>query len=265
MDLRSGRSGLRVLVFFVWLVGLVWGAGAEWGGAVVWVAGAVARLALEDGGVKTDVLGFLVGGGVIWRREVLEMLGSRWGATWFLGGLPLIALALRDRENGDGVERDDGLADGLDEEVEEWKVECPRPWIFPCRTRHTRMFPKRHAFGYSYLLCGFPVVPAGVTKHGVGIGDGKDRTKGSRWLRIRAEDYLARGCGAFGFFGKLKVFMREQVCLSGPPYGSFSSSRASETTNGRMPTSSLHLASSATRLIPSHSGTYMIGIMCSRR
>lgn len=101
------------------------------------------------------------------------------------------------------------------EGAREWKLEHPKPLIFPCRTTHARIFPKKHAFGYSYLLCGFPVTPVATTADGLDITDGRDRIKGSWWLRIRAEDYLERGYGALGFYGKLKAFLREHVC-AGP-------------------------------------------------
>jgi hypothetical protein len=32
-------------------------------------------------------------------------------------------------------------------------------------------------------------------------------------LRIKAEDYLSRGRGHLGFYGKLKLFLRENVCV----------------------------------------------------
>ncbi|KAF1972770.1 hypothetical protein BU23DRAFT_508106 [Bimuria novae-zelandiae CBS 107.79] len=91
-----------------------------------------------------------------------------------------------------------------------WTMEHPRPFIIPCRTTHTRIFPKKHSFGYDYLLCGFPIVPCGTSPDGVDLIDGSDMVLGRWWLRIYAEDYLTRGQASLGFYGKLKVFLREK-------------------------------------------------------
>ncbi|KAJ4372972.1 hypothetical protein N0V83_003263 [Neocucurbitaria cava] len=72
------------------------------------------------------------------------------------------------------------------------------------------MFPKRHTFGYSYLQCGYPIVPVRTTAGGTDISNGLDRELGSWWLRVRADDYLERGNGSLGFYGKLKMYLRDQ-------------------------------------------------------
>ncbi|KAL5121578.1 hypothetical protein ACEQ8H_000650 [Pleosporales sp. CAS-2024a] len=72
------------------------------------------------------------------------------------------------------------------------------------------MFPKRHAFEYSYLQCGFPITPAGTRADGTEVGGGVDVKLGRWWMRIRAEDYLTRGLGDIGFYEKLKLYLREQ-------------------------------------------------------
>ncbi|UPX20063.1 uncharacterized protein EKO05_0010309 [Ascochyta rabiei] len=72
------------------------------------------------------------------------------------------------------------------------------------------MFPKRHAFEYSYLQCGFPVIPGGVNADGRDVATGTDQELGSWWLRVRAADYLTRGNRKLGFYGKLQTFMRDQ-------------------------------------------------------
>lgn len=89
-------------------------------------------------------------------------------------------------------------------------IQVPKPRIFPCQTTHARIFPKRHAFAYSYLQCGYPIVPSGI-KHGeINLPSGEDQTLGPWWLRVRAEDYLERGHGAFGFYYKLQKYLRAQ-------------------------------------------------------
>jgi DUF1365 family protein len=98
----------------------------------------------------------------------------------------------------------------LPEGTTEWTLPHPKPAILPCRTKHARIFPKRHAFDYSYLQCGFPIIPAGTTPEGINVGSDKDRRLGSWWLHIKADDYLSRGNGTLGFYGKLAMFMREQ-------------------------------------------------------
>jgi DUF1365 family protein len=92
----------------------------------------------------------------------------------------------------------------------EFDLEVPKARIFPCQTTHARMFPKRHTFAYSYLQCGFPIVPSGVKYSGFEFATGEDRVLGKWWLRVRAEDYLARGFGENGFYWKLKTYLQSQ-------------------------------------------------------
>ena len=92
-----------------------------------------------------------------------------------------------------------------------WTLPHPQPLLFPCRTTHARMFPNKHSFGYNYLLCGFPIIPSSTTSDGHDIANGRDKILGSWWLQIRAKDYLGRGQGELGFYGKLKAYLRDQV------------------------------------------------------
>ena len=92
-----------------------------------------------------------------------------------------------------------------------WTTKYPKSKIFPCQTTHVRMFPKKHAFRYSYLQCGYPIVPDATTVGGIDFSVGRDRYLGSWWLRARADDHLDRGNGHLGFYGKLKMYLREQV------------------------------------------------------
>jgi hypothetical protein len=103
------------------------------------------------------------------------------------------------------------LPETLPEGSHKWTLDHPESLIFPCRTKHARIFPKKHAFEYTYLLCGFPVIPAITTADGEDKGDGKDMIMGSWWLQTKAADYLQRGYGVLGFYGKLKYYLREQV------------------------------------------------------
>ena len=93
----------------------------------------------------------------------------------------------------------------------------PKPWIFPCKTTHARVFPTKHAFGYSYLQCGYPIIPIEATEAENGTSDGRDRELGNWWMRARADDYLERGNGERGFYKKLQSYLREQVSFLDKP------------------------------------------------
>ncbi|KAM3425601.1 hypothetical protein BST61_g7548 [Cercospora zeina] len=61
------------------------------------------------------------------------------------------------------------------------------PSIIPSRTTHSRMFPKRHSFSYSYLFVG---VPVGFTGR-IGSVLSVDSPRAG-WFDVRAADYLHR-------------------------------------------------------------------------
>lgn len=116
------------------------------------------------------------------------------------------------------------LLDSKTEAFEKQKPSEPndlRPLVFPCRTSHTRMFPKKHSFSYSYLLVGIPVgwqTPVGTflsTSLDCPTTDnGKAKEYGrtlETWFHINAADYLNRGFHPLGLQGKLNDFLRTQV------------------------------------------------------
>lgn len=82
-----------------------------------------------------------------------------------------------------------------------------RPLLFPCTTTHSRTFPKKHSFAYSYLLVGIPVGWEGVA--GGMVSAGSSKAKG--WYHINAADYLERDNGGTGLRGKLDTFLESQV------------------------------------------------------
>lgn len=90
-----------------------------------------------------------------------------------------------------------------------------KPLVFPSRTSHTRFFPKKHSFSYSYLLVGVPVGWRGVVGPLLSVDeDGALRgaTSGrGAWLSVRAEDHLHRGYDHRGLKGKLESFLTTQV------------------------------------------------------
>lgn len=99
-----------------------------------------------------------------------------------------------------------------------------KPLVFPCRTTHTRMFPKTHSFSYSYLFVGIPVgwhgslgslLSAGLE----GCFTETEKIKIAQqqqpsWFNVEAGDYLERGSHGLGLKGKLDMYLKSQVCSS---------------------------------------------------
>lgn len=185
----------------------------------IWAVGAGVRWYLGDRQVASDSIIFGVLN-VCLARDGLKAVTSRVWEEWYgstvVGStivrfaIPLVLILIPARLRWETY-RKSTEAKALPDGVAAWTLEYPKPRIFPCQTKHARMFPKRHAFEYSYLQCGFPIIPSGVTADGAEVGLGQDRRLGSWWLRIRAEDYLNRGDAALGFYGKLKKYLRSQV------------------------------------------------------
>lgn len=92
--------------------------------------------------------------------------------------------------------------------------------LFPSRTYHGRMFPKKHSFSYSYLVVGVPVgwkgTAGGMVSTGVRSESGwsswfslaPQARKG--WFDVDAGDYLQRGHAKLGLRGKLDGYLRSQ-------------------------------------------------------
>ena len=95
-----------------------------------------------------------------------------------------------------------------------------KPRIFPCRTTHTRMFPKIHSFSYSYLMIGIPVGWRGTMSSMVSADLDMMHTSKSTnrthkgWFNIEAADYLARGGAHLGLRGKLHAYLKSQGEIS---------------------------------------------------
>jgi hypothetical protein len=185
----------------------------------IWAFGAVARWFSHDRQIVTDCIVFAILYGILARGELKDTIVVRWegldmsvvSAWWVLisyFAIPLAAIALFLRWRAYRKPTNSKFPDGMSA----WTLQYPKTRIFPSQIKHARMFPKRHAFEYSYLQCGFPVIPSGVMADGTDVGSGDDLQIGSWWLRIRAEDYLNRGTGALGFYSKLQSYLREQVC-----------------------------------------------------
>ena len=92
-----------------------------------------------------------------------------------------------------------------------------KPLIFPCRTSHTRLFPRKHSFSYSYLLVGIPIgwqgsVASIVSADVLRSATVEPRPKQTKaWLNVEAADYLDRGGAQLGLKGKLDTYLESQV------------------------------------------------------
>ena len=96
-----------------------------------------------------------------------------------------------------------------------------KPMFFPCRTSHTRLFPRKHSFAYSYLLTGIPLGWKGSV--GGMISADEERKPSpwylnlfslapwTPWFVVNGSQYLDRGQLRDGFRGKLDQFLRSQV------------------------------------------------------
>ncbi|PVH84877.1 hypothetical protein DL98DRAFT_546643 [Cadophora sp. DSE1049] len=82
-------------------------------------------------------------------------------------------------------------------------------YLIPCRTTHSRLFPVKHSFSYSYLTVGIAVGYKGSVNRMIGVDEhscspvwskvpfGKLFTRS--WFSIRASDYLQRGLNPNAF------------------------------------------------------------------
>ena len=101
----------------------------------------------------------------------------------------------------------------------EWNL--LKPILFPCRTSHTRLFPRKHAFAYSYLFVGIPVGWRGwvssLLTADLRTLPWRSRSLKNGWFNVDSADYLARGDSIHGLRGKLDTYLESQVswgCMS---------------------------------------------------
>ncbi|KAL8852252.1 MAG: hypothetical protein Q9221_002854 [Calogaya cf. arnoldii] len=90
-----------------------------------------------------------------------------------------------------------------------------KPLLFPARTTHTRFFPQKHSFSYSYLLVGVPVGWRGALRSYLAVDlpfDSSPSWTGfmNSWFSVNADDYLERGSESLGLQGKLHSYLRSQ-------------------------------------------------------
>jgi hypothetical protein len=138
--------------------------------------------------------------------------------------------------------------------------------FFPGKTSHTRLFPKKHTFSYSYLLVGIPVGWKGSVGGMLAVDYEKklapwylrwlSLSAGNTWYSVNGDDYLARGHVEGRLKEKLENYLSEQVRPL--KFALFKviliTTRASISNITPMPTSSQSPASAATSTIPSRYG-----------
>lgn len=86
-----------------------------------------------------------------------------------------------------------------------------KPLLIPCQTTHTRFFPKKHSFAYSYLQAGIPIGWKGSLNPM--LSEKLEASPGS-WYTVDAADYLDRGSGWLGLDGKLRRYLKSQVSFN---------------------------------------------------
>ncbi|KAF2707880.1 hypothetical protein K504DRAFT_435967 [Pleomassaria siparia CBS 279.74] len=194
---------------------------------VLWVISAAFRCNYHDSNVFQDSIIFGVINIVLLRNDLSSLLHAKWkelessDLAPTLTPLPIIlGFTLLSIFVGIAFLYRISTDKPLDKEVlesnfpagykEHFPPVHPKPLIFPCLTTHARVFPKKHAFGYSYLLYGIPIFHAVTAPDGTRFGGWQDSKKGKWWLQIRAEDYLERGYGNYGFYEKLGMTLRNR-------------------------------------------------------
>lgn len=215
-----GSSSLflsTLLVLSTWAVARDWPCLAL---LTIWAMGCTIRLRYEDRQVKADCWIFVLCFFWSQRDRLTHEVIRRWNNQAGLGisvkseallvASSITVILIFGTILSQLVYAESNKAPDLAPNTWKWALECPKARIFPCQTAHARIFPKKHAFSYSYLQCGFPIIPQGIMTNGMRVSTGQDRTLGRWWLRIQAEDYLDRGYADIGFYGKLKRYLREQ-------------------------------------------------------
>lgn len=88
------------------------------------------------------------------------------------------------------------------------------PLLLPGRTTHSRMFPEKHSFAYSYFSVGVPVDFKGcagsMLSTNLELLPLGQRRKG--WFNVNAADYLYRGGEERGLEARLRCYLRGEVC-----------------------------------------------------
>jgi len=83
----------------------------------------------------------------------------------------------------------------------------PRPIVHRCRTTHSRLFPEKHSFSYSYLCISIPVGCKGNYGSLVSVDCDLHRT----WFHVRASDFLERDHTQPDLRSKLTSYLSSQA------------------------------------------------------
>ncbi|KAI5208211.1 hypothetical protein E4T39_01578 [Aureobasidium subglaciale] len=107
-------------------------------------------------------------------------------------------------------------------QLEHWKAEQKDessteqflpPLLIPGRTTHSRMFPQKHSFAYSYFSVGVPVNFKGcagsMLSTNLELLPPGQRRKG--WFNVNAADYLYRGGPERGLEERLRCYLRGEL------------------------------------------------------
>ncbi|RMZ67536.1 dna-binding wrky domain-containing [Pyrenophora seminiperda CCB06] len=221
-DLGALAFGCAPAMVLPWAIAGGW---PVWPLLAIWIGGYGLRWRNGDGRLTTDCT--ILGVCYAWleRGELVAIVPKSWNYTMgVLNGAEELSMARIATTVAVALTLSAAIypwprkMSTMDPRLEEnegkyhWRsgVEVPKARIFPCETKHARIFPKRHAFAYSYLQCGYPIIPTEHRHNGMVRFSGTDRSLGRWWLRVRAEDYLARGNDEHGFYWKLKTYLQEQ-------------------------------------------------------
>lgn len=79
------------------------------------------------------------------------------------------------------------------------------PLLITSRTTHSRLFPEKHAFSYSYLFAGIPVGLQGRVSNVLSVD-----SQHPAWFDVRSKDYLSRGNDGLPLGEKLKRYLHSQ-------------------------------------------------------
>lgn len=91
--------------------------------------------------------------------------------------------------------------------------------LFPSKTTHSRLFPEKHSFVYSYLVVGLPVGWEGESGGLVSSSHEKQSwfsLARRAWYHVNPGDYLDRGNGHLSLRGKLDAYLKSQVRTDSP-------------------------------------------------
>lgn len=79
------------------------------------------------------------------------------------------------------------------------------PLLITSRTTHSRLFPQKHSFSYSYLFAGIPVGLRGRVSNVLSVD-----SRTPAWFDVRSKDYLDRGYDSSGLGEKLKRYLHTE-------------------------------------------------------